>query len=461
MAVTTNAKRKKKKNKTSTGFVLIILILILIILGIVLIIMNKFGNDNGSKKISVKNNTVEIEAGQTVEINGNDILNGDEYKITNAIIDTSTVDSNKVGKYDVKVICDNKTYIISVIVKDTVNPVIELHSDTHKVSTKQAVFASSLIKSINDITKCTIGILKSDGLSNVKDNMKESLSFSEPGTYTAYVAAIDESGNIATAPVIIEVEEVVHVDYLNCGAEVVIDANTDLNSFSAEYVPYGYGTEVDSNNRPGGCTWYGNKWGKFAVDFIQPMSNYIFLTFDEGYEYGNTPQILDTLKEKNAKAVFFVTLPFAKDNPDLIKRMLDEGHVIGNHTATHPSNGLCSVPLEQQISEIKQVHDFMLENYNYEMYLFRFPTGAFSDQSLAVVQSLGYRSVFWSFAHKDWDVNNQPDVKESLDKALNTAHGGEIFLLHGVSTTDTAMLPDLIDGLRAKGFEIGYYAKTI
>lgn len=456
-------RRNNRRNKTSTGLVLIMLILIIIILGIALIIVNKVqqGKQKENEKISLKVNSIDYEAGSgEFSVNASDILNGPAEKIADAVIDSSSVVSDKVGSYDLVIKCDDKTFIIKVNVTDKTNPVIELHYDTYKASTNQTIRASSLIKNIKDATECTTGIVLPEGLSDVVLNAKDTISFTEPGSYNVYVAAIDKGGNYTTAPVIIEIEKVVQVDYLNSGAEVVIDANTDLNSFSTEYVPYGYGTEVDADNRPGGCTWYNNKWGKYAVDFIQPKSNYVFLTFDEGYEYGNTPQILDTLKEKNAKAVFFVTLPFARDNPDLINRMINEGHVIGNHTATHPSDGLCSVPLEQQISEIKQVHDFMLENYNYEMYLFRFPTGAFSEQSLAVVQSLGYRSVFWSFAHKDWDVNNQPDVKESLEKALNTAHGGEIFLLHGVSTTDTAILPDLIDGLRAKGFEIGYYAKT-
>ena len=94
------------------------------------------------------------------------------------------------------------------------------------------------------------------------------------------------------------------------------------------------------------------------------------------------------------------------------------------------------------------------------MYLFRFPQGQFSEQSLAIVQSLGYRAVFWSFAHNDWDVNNQPDVKEALDNALLKAHAGAIYLLHGISTTDAKMLPDLIDGLRDAGYKIGYYYKV-
>ena len=88
------------------------------------------------------------------------------------------------------------------------------------------------------------------------------------------------------------------------------------------------------------------------------------------------------------------------------------------------------------------------------MNLFRFPEGSFSEQSLAIVNALGYMPVFWSFAYKDWDVNNQPDVSESLTNALNKAHGGAIYLLHAESETNTKMLPDLIDGLRAKGYSL-------
>ena len=249
-------------------------------------------------------------------------------------------------------------------------------------------------------------------------------------------------------------------EFLNSGAEVTIPEGTDFSEYSREKVPYGFGTDVDSDNRPGGCNWYSNKFGQFACDFIQPKSNYVFLTFDEGYEYGFTPAILDTLKEKNVKAVFFITLPYAKDNPELVQRMIDEGHVIGNHTSTHPAGGIQQYTVEEMKNDIDAVTKYVKENFNYDMYLFRFPEGAFSEQALAVVQSLGYRSVFWSFAYADWDPNNQPDITSSLKNATDKLHGGAIYLLHAESETNTKMLGDFIDAIREKGLETGYYSKT-
>lgn len=228
----------------------------------------------------------------------------------------------------------------------------------------------------------------------------------------------------------------------------------DFANYSTEKVPYGFGAEVDADNRPDGCTWYSNKFGNYTALFIMPKSSNIYLTFDEGYEYGFSGEILDVLKEKNVKAVFFVTLPYARDNPELVKRMIDEGHIVGNHTTTHPSGGLQQYDAQKQIDDIDQVTQYVKEHYGYSMNLFRFPEGSFSEQSLAIVNALGYMPVFWSFAYKDWDVNNQPDVSESLTNALNKAHGGAIYLLHAESETNTKMLPDLIDGLRAKGYSL-------
>ena len=282
------------------------------------------------------------------------------------------------------------------------------------------------------------------------------VDFNTAGTYTAVISVKDGSGNETSEEVSVVVQD--PSASLNSGSTVTV--GTDFDSYSSEYVPFGFGSEVDENNRPTGLQWYINRYGKYTADFIQPESNYIYLTMDEGYEYGLTEGILDTLKEKNVKAVFFITLPYAKQNPELVQRMIDEGHVVGNHSVTHPSAGLSTLSVEQQINEVKEVNDYVLEHFGYQMYLFRFPTGAFSEQSLAIVQSQGYRSVFWSFAYKDWVVDEQPDVASSLANALNKVHGGAIYLLHAESTTNASMLADFIDGCRAKGFEFGYYSKV-
>ncbi|OYO51531.1 hypothetical protein CG709_19180 [Lachnotalea glycerini] len=238
-----------------------------------------------------------------------------------------------------------------------------------------------------------------------------------------------------------------------------------LDGLSTESKGWGQGGNVDDNNVPVGCTMYQNQYGYLGADFVRTDSDAVFLTFDEGYEYpeansptGNTAKILDTLKEKNVKAVFFITLPYAKSNPDLVKRMIEEGHVVGNHSVNHPSNGLPSLAtVEDQQNELIGVHDYVLENYNYTMDLFRYPTGAFSEQSLAIVHNLGYKSVFWSFAYKDWITDAQPDKTEALKTMKEKLHPGAIYLLHAVSTTNTEVLGDFIDAIKEAGYDIERY----
>ena len=179
----------------------------------------------------------------------------------------------------------------------------------------------------------------------------------------------------------------------------------------------------------------------------------IYLTIDEGYEYCTTASMLDTLQEKGVKATFFVTLPYAQSEPDLIRRMISEGHVIGNHSTTHPSAGLPSQDIETQKNEILQTDAYVREQYDYSMYLFRFPAGKFSEQSLAIVNNCNYESIFWSFAYLDYDVDNQPDQAESLQKMISRLHPGAIYLLHGQSATNAAVLGDFIDQARELGYE--------
>ena len=175
------------------------------------------------------------------------------------------------------------------------------------------------------------------------------------------------------------------------------------------------------------------------------------LTFDEGYENGFTPTILDTLKKKGIKAIFFVTYDFAKDNPELIKRMLDEGHTVGNHSYHHYSMDELDTATAKE--EITYLHEYIEENYNYTMSYFRFPKGEFSEQSLKIAEDLGYTSVFWSYAYADWDTENQVEVNKAFTDICETTHPGEIMLLHAVSKTNAEILGKVIDDIMQQGYE--------
>ncbi len=224
----------------------------------------------------------------------------------------------------------------------------------------------------------------------------------------------------------------------------------DIAKLDSKKNGWGQGVQVDADNRPVACVGYQKKYGKYDAVYIKENDKNFYLTFDEGYENGYTAKILDVLKEKKVPAVFFVTYDYVKRNTALIKRMIDEGHVIGNHSWSHPS--LPTLTLTEAAEEITKLHDYVLQQFGYEMTLFRPPMGEYSEQTLALTQQLGYQTVFWSYAYKDWDTANQPAVTSSLEKALKYAHGGAVYLLHAVSATNTAMMGDFIDGVRAKGF---------
>lgn len=243
-------------------------------------------------------------------------------------------------------------------------------------------------------------------------------------------------------------------DTKNVGEVITNQQIANVEALDGTCQNWGQGVNFDEENRPIGAVSYQEKYGDYQANFIGADEKKIYLTFDEGYEYGCTPQILDTLKEKGVKATFFVTEPYAKAQPELVQRMIDEGHEIGNHSVTHPSEGLPSQSLEQQKNEVMENHQYIKDNFGYDMHLFRFPAGKFSDQSLAVVNNCNYKSVFWSFAYKDYDVNNQPGESEALQKLKDRMHPGAIYLLHAESTTNTAILGRFIDAAQAAGYEV-------
>jgi peptidoglycan-N-acetylmuramic acid deacetylase len=214
---------------------------------------------------------------------------------------------------------------------------------------------------------------------------------------------------------------------------------------------WGLGPYTDADGRPIDAVKAQNKYGKYDAYYIMPNSNTIYLTFDEGYENGYTGQILDTLKEKGVKAVFFVTMSYVKSEPKLVQRMIDEGHVVGNHSVKHKS--MPTLSIDRMVKEVMDLHDYMLEHFGYEMNLFRPPMGEFSQQSLAVLQNLGYKTVEWSFAYYDYDPENQPTHEKAYNKIVDAAHGGALYLLHAVSEANTAVLGDVIDEFRNQGYD--------
>lgn len=238
----------------------------------------------------------------------------------------------------------------------------------------------------------------------------------------------------------------------------------ELMALENEKKGYGPGISKDGTPPPYAkdCqTLYGQYGGNFYV----PDSNSVYLTFDCGYEYsykdenGNTvrvtEQILDVLKEKNVKGVFFVTMYYCKQSPDLVQRMVDEGHAVGNHTNNHKV--LPNISLDDLEYEIMSMHDYVKEQFGYTMHLLRPPEGAFSSRSLAAAKNLGYKSVDWSIAHADWDPSKQPDTATAYKNMTERAHGGAIYLLHAVSVTNATILPDLIDYLQAHNYSIDLF----
>jgi peptidoglycan-N-acetylmuramic acid deacetylase len=217
-------------------------------------------------------------------------------------------------------------------------------------------------------------------------------------------------------------------------------------------IGYGQGTNVDENNRPVDAVQFNSRFGDLDAFALSEDDKRIIITFDQGYENGYTAKILDTLKEKDVQAIFFLTGPYAQTEHDLVQRMINEGHILGNHGMTHAS--LPTLSDEDAKKEIMSLHDYVMENYGYEMQYFRCPCGEYSERALETAKNCGYKTLFWSSAYVDWNTNSQPSPAEGLKKLGDAAHGGEILLLHSVSATNAEILGQLIDDFRAKGFEV-------
>jgi len=178
---------------------------------------------------------------------------------------------------------------------------------------------------------------------------------------------------------------------------------------------------------------------------------YVYLTFDNGYEAGYTSKILDILKENNVPAAFFITGHYLNSQPELVKRMIDEGHIVGNHTVNHYS--MPDLDDEKIKIEVMNLHRSLYEKFEYEMKYLRPPKGEISERTLQLTKELGYKTVMWSFAYDDWDENKQGKEEYAKEKILSNVHNGAVILLHANSKDNCNILDEVIKEIKNMGYE--------
>ena len=183
-----------------------------------------------------------------------------------------------------------------------------------------------------------------------------------------------------------------------------------------------------------------------------PGEKVIYLTFDAGYENGSTEKILDTLKKHQVPAAFFLVGNYIEQNADLVRRMAQEGHTVGNHTMHHPDMSKISdkAAFQKELSDLenlyKEVTGEDLPKY------YRPPQGNYSEENLKMAKELGYKTVFWSLAYADWDNNDQPNPDEAVEKLIRRTHDGAVILLHATSKTNAEILDRLITRWKDMGY---------
>lgn len=188
-----------------------------------------------------------------------------------------------------------------------------------------------------------------------------------------------------------------------------------------------------------------------------PTDKVIYLTFDAGYENGSTAKILDTLKKHNIPAAFFLVGNYMEKNADLVRRMVDEGHIVGNHTMHHPDMSKLTDKAAFQ-KELTDLEDLFRTVTGKELPKFyRPPQGLYSAENLKIAKEMGYKTVFWSLAYVDWNNDSQPTAEYAFSKLLPRTHNGAVVLLHSTSQTNA----EILDELLTKWKEMGYRFESI
>ena len=232
-----------------------------------------------------------------------------------------------------------------------------------------------------------------------------------------------------------------------------------INTVFAEVIEYSWYIKRNGNKRPlmqreeALISQYD---GYYIDKKVTDSSNdkVIYLTFDLGYENGNTEKILDTLKSESVPAAFFVLDNIILKNTELVTRMANENHLVCNHTKNHKNlSRMTMEEIEKNLSDLEKIYEEKTGN-KLSKY-FRFPEGRYSEYSLKCVQSLGYKSIFWSFAYEDWDNHRQPNPNSAIRKILSNTHNGAVFLFHPTSETNAKIFPCLIKEWKSLGYRFG------
>ena len=225
---------------------------------------------------------------------------------------------------------------------------------------------------------------------------------------------------------------------------------SDINSIDNK--GYGWGFKKEQGKAPDIPKEMQEILEKYDAFYIDNSGEKVmYLTFDEGYEAGYTPQILDTLKEKGIKAAFFITGDYFDREQELVRRMHDEGHIIGNHTEHHPNLHKLGDYKKMQ-DELKSLDDKYYLLFGEHMEYMRPPEGEYSERVLAAAKDLGYKTAFWSFAYRDWLRDNVRGKEYAKESIIPYFHDGAVLLLHAVSKDNADALSDIIDEAKKQGF---------
>ena len=227
-----------------------------------------------------------------------------------------------------------------------------------------------------------------------------------------------------------------------------------MQSYAKEYYWYCKRNSEHTQPRCDRSFDFIEEYGGIYVDKAHGDDNeekVIYLTFDVGYENGNVGKIMDVMKDEGVVGSFFILGNVIEREPNLVKRMVDEGHIVCNHTVTHKN--LASKGERAFVEEIEGLEKMYKDLTGREMSkFFRPPEGTFDKEMLEFAQKMSYKTVFWSFAYADWDNNSQMAENVALKKILDNLHNGEIMLLHPTSETNAKIMRDLIRELKSQGY---------